>query len=78
MIASCWILGALSKSFLFVAYDEDDGQGCNFVGWPSQEVQAVVELYSFVTMFATPFIVMGLRLRFVAIIIFKDMTHKAH
>ena len=49
MIASCWILGALSKPFLFVAYDEDDVQGCNFVGWPSQEVQAVVGLYSFVT-----------------------------
>ena len=27
MIASCWILGALSESFLFVAYDEDDVQG---------------------------------------------------
>ena len=60
IITSSWILGALIQSFIFFMYEEDDVQGCHFVGWPSSEVQAAVGLYHFISTFAAPFIVMVL------------------
>ncbi len=40
MIVSCWLLGALSKSFLLFLYVDE--VGCSFVSWPNRVVKAVV------------------------------------
>ena len=60
MIASCWILGVLSKSFIFSLYSEDEVIGCRFLGWPSRGVQVVVALYTFTIQLFAPFVVMVL------------------
>ena len=60
MIASCWILGVLSKSFIFSLYSEDEAVGCRFLGWPSRGVQVVVALYTFTIQLFAPFVVMVL------------------
>ena len=60
MIAFCWILGSLSKSFLWFLYDEDEVVGCRFLGWPSKEVQAAVGVYNFTVNLSAPFAVMVL------------------
>ena len=60
MIASCWIVGALSKVFLFLLYGEDEVVGCHFFGWPSSAVQAVVGLANFMMALFGPFVLMVL------------------
>ncbi|XP_071808070.1 neuropeptide Y receptor type 1-like [Asterias amurensis] len=60
MIASCWIVGALSKVFLFLLYGEDEVVGCHFLGWPSSAVQAVVGLANFMVALFGPFVLMVL------------------
>ena len=60
MIASCWIFGSLSKSFLWFLYDEDEVVGCRFLGWPSKGVQTAVGLYNFTVYLCAPFAVMVL------------------
>ncbi|XP_071808093.1 somatostatin receptor type 4-like [Asterias amurensis] len=58
MIASCWILGGISKSFQVLLYSEDDVVGCHFLGWPSRGVQAFVGLYTFTIQLLAPFVLM--------------------
>ena len=60
MTASCWVFAAFSQSFSFFLYAEDEVHGCQFLGWPSREVQALVGLYTFITNLTIPFIVMVL------------------
>ena len=58
IIATCWILGALTKSDKLFLYEEDDVAGCHFLGWPNQGAQAVFGLYTFTVNFFAPLLVM--------------------
>ena len=58
MIAFSWILGAVFKLHILFLYEEDEEEGCRFLGWPSRGVQAAVGLYAFVINLIAPFILM--------------------
>ena len=51
MIAFCWILCTVSNLYLLFLYEEDEEEGCRFLGWPSRGVQSAVGLYAFVINF---------------------------
>lgn len=58
VIVSCWLLSALSKSFLLFLFVEDADVGCSFGSWPGRVVQAAVGFYTFLVNFLVPFVVM--------------------
>ena len=58
MIVACWVLAAVSRSYFFFIYEEDEVVGCHFKGWSSGGAQVTFGLYTFTVNFFAPFIVM--------------------
>ncbi|XP_033638277.1 somatostatin receptor type 5-like [Asterias rubens] len=58
MIASCWIMAAITKSDMLVLYKEDEVKGCHFSGWPTTGAKAAYGLYNFILRFFFPLAVM--------------------
>ncbi|XP_033627863.1 neuropeptide F receptor-like [Asterias rubens] len=58
MIVACWVLAAVSRSFFFFTYGEDEVVGCHFEGWSNRGAQVAFGVYTFTVNFFAPFMVM--------------------
>ncbi|XP_071476846.1 galanin receptor 2b-like [Diadema antillarum] len=53
IMVGCWLVGAISNSFFFYVYDYD-GEGCQFVPYPTTYLQKVIGVYIFMLIYFIP------------------------
>ncbi|XP_071797084.1 galanin receptor type 1-like [Asterias amurensis] len=59
MIATCWVLAAITKLYKPCLFEVDREKGCRSVPWPSKGAQAAFGVYNFTVNFFAPFVLMG-------------------
>ncbi|XP_033638333.1 somatostatin receptor type 5-like [Asterias rubens] len=58
MIVSCWVLAAVTESYILFFNGIDEEKRCSFIGWPNKGAQAVFGLYGFTVRLFGPLAVM--------------------